>query len=130
MYKLIIDHLLVIYVIEWWLLCFLFQFYLLLWITPRCKICCRRVSYDRSELFQRGKWAFWGFKLQLLPKVWRHEWHVLAPPPHLLLWCRCWVEAQQPGERSSDFTAATLVSWISSDWFFFLNERNESLCCL
>lgn len=34
---------------------------------------------------------------------------------------RCWVEAQQPGERSSDFTAATLVSWISSLFY----ERNH-----
>lgn len=53
------------------------------------------------------------------------EWHVLAPPPPAAA-LRCWVEAQQPGERSSNFAAATLVSPIASHFFFFffLNEPN------
>lgn len=55
--------------------------------------------------------------LVLASQVCRNEWHVLAPPPSAVV--RCWVEAQQTGERSSDFTAATLVSWISSH---FMNE--------
>lgn len=51
---------------------------------------------------------------------------------------RCRVEAQQPGERSSDFTAATLVSWISSHFIKEIGHkegvragcvlRRESVC--
>lgn len=55
-------------------------------------------------------------------RVCSSEWHVLAPPPPAAA-LRCWVEAQQPGERSSNFAAATLVSPVPSHLFV---KRTES----
>lgn len=48
-------------------------------------------------------------------------------PLLLLQWCAAETEAQQLGERSSDFTAATLVSWRSSDFLKEITEK-ESFC--
>ena len=50
----------------------------------------------------------------------------------LLLCCAAEFEAQQPGERSSDFTAATLVSWkkLALLFFFFLTKEKSGVLCL
>lgn len=58
-------------------------------------------------------------------RVCSSEWHVLAPPPPAAA-LRCWVEAQQPGERSSNFAAATLVSPIASHFFLFFFKWTKS----
>lgn len=61
-------------------------------------------------------------------RVCSSEWHVLAPPPAAAL--RCWVEAQQRGERSSNFAAATWVSSIASHLFsFFKNPIGRAASC-